>query len=129
LQKDLDRLGEWAAENAMKINPSKSKAFRFTRARVKDPLNYTLGGQLIPEASSCKCLGIILCSDLSWVDNVKYSVKKAWKALYFIMRLLKEGNSSTQSLADTTLVLPVIEYGVAFWDPYREEQIHALDRV
>jgi len=40
LQKDLDRLGEWAVENAMKLNPSKSKAFRFTRARVKDPLNY-----------------------------------------------------------------------------------------
>jgi len=37
-QKDLDRLGEWAVENAMKINRSKSKAIRFTRARVKDPL-------------------------------------------------------------------------------------------
>jgi len=35
LQKDLDRLGEWAVENAMRINPSKSKAVRFTRARVK----------------------------------------------------------------------------------------------
>jgi len=54
LQKDLDRLGEWAAENAMKINPSKCKAVRFTRAQVKEPLNYTLGDQLIPEASSCK---------------------------------------------------------------------------
>jgi hypothetical protein len=54
LQRDLNRLGEWAAENVMKINPSKSKAVRFTRARVKDPLNYTLGDQLIPEASSCK---------------------------------------------------------------------------
>jgi hypothetical protein len=31
---------EWAVENEMKINPSKSKAIRFTRARVKDPLNY-----------------------------------------------------------------------------------------
>jgi len=40
LQKDLDRLGEWAVENAMKINPSKSKAIHFMRARVKDPLNY-----------------------------------------------------------------------------------------
>jgi len=39
LQKDLNRLGEWAVENAMKINPSESKAIRFTRARVKDPLN------------------------------------------------------------------------------------------
>jgi len=54
LQKDLDRLGEWAVENAMKINPSKSKAVRFMRARVKDPLDYSLANTLIPEASSCK---------------------------------------------------------------------------
>jgi hypothetical protein len=26
LQTDLDRLGDWAVENEMKINPSKSKA-------------------------------------------------------------------------------------------------------
>ena len=65
LKKDLDRLGEWAAENAMKINPSKIMAIHFTRARVKDPLNYPLMDTLIPEASSCKCLGIILCSDLT----------------------------------------------------------------
>ena len=42
LQKDLDRLGEWAVENAMKINSSKSKAICFTTARVKDPPNYSL---------------------------------------------------------------------------------------
>jgi hypothetical protein len=57
LQRDLDRLWEWAAENVMNINQSKSKAVRFTRARVRDPLNYTLGDQLIPEMSSCKYLG------------------------------------------------------------------------
>jgi len=39
LQKFLDRLGEWAVEKAMKINPSKSMAIRFTKARVKGPLN------------------------------------------------------------------------------------------
>ena len=79
LQKDLDRLGEWAVENVMKINPSKSKAIRFTRARVKDPLNYLLMCTLIPETSSCKYLGIILRSDLSWADQVNYAVKQAWK--------------------------------------------------
>ena len=89
LQKDLDRLGEWAVENAMKINPSKSTAIRFTRARVKDPLNYSLMGTLIPEASSCKYLGIILSSDLSWEDQVNYTVKKAWTALHFTMGILK----------------------------------------
>jgi len=129
LQNGLDRLGEWAAENAMKINPSKCKAVRFTRARVKDPLNYTLGDQLIPEASSCKYLGIILRSDLSLAAHVKYTVKKAWKALHSIMRILKRGNSSTKSLASTTLVCPILEYGAACWDPYRKGKIHALDRV
>jgi hypothetical protein len=29
----------------MKINPNKSKALSFTRARVKDPLNYSLGAK------------------------------------------------------------------------------------
>ena len=51
---NLDRLGEWAVENGTKINPSKSKAVRFTRARLKDPLDYSLTNTLIPEASSCK---------------------------------------------------------------------------
>ena len=45
LQKDLDTLRKWTAENGMKINPGKSKAIRFRRARVKYPLGYSLGDQ------------------------------------------------------------------------------------
>ena len=56
LQGDVDRLGEWAVVNAMKINPSKSKAACLTRARVKDPLNYSLMGTLIPKTKRCKHL-------------------------------------------------------------------------
>jgi hypothetical protein len=128
LQEDLDRLGEWAAENAMKINPSKCKAVRLTKARVKNPLNYKIGDQLIPEASSRKYLGIIFRSDLSLAD-VNYTVKNVWKALHFIMLIHKKGNSVTKSLAYTTLVRPILKYGAACWDPYREGQIYALDRV
>jgi len=63
LQKDLDTLGEWAVENGMNINPDKSKG-------------YSLRGQKIPEASGCKYLGIILRSDLNWVDQVNYTAQK-----------------------------------------------------
>ena len=55
--------------------------------------------------------------------------KKGRKALQFIMCIVKKGNSNTKSLAHTTLVRPILEYWAACWDPYREEQIHALDRV
>jgi hypothetical protein len=129
LQKDLGRLGEWAVKNAMKINPSKSKAVRFTRTRVKDPLYYSLANTLIPEDSSCKYLGIILRIYLSWADQVNYTVKKAWKALHFTTRILKKGNSNTKSLAYISLVCPTLEYGASCWYPYREGQISALDRV
>ena len=76
-------------KNEMKINPSKSKSISFTRARIKDPLNYTLRDQKIPEDSCCKYLRIIIHSDLSWADQVNHTVQKAWKALHFVMRVVK----------------------------------------
>ena len=67
----------------LKINASKCKTVRFTRSRAKDPLNYTLADQLIPEESSCKYLGIILRSDLSFSDHVNYTVKKGLEGTTF----------------------------------------------
>jgi len=86
-------LGDRAEENEMKINLNKSKALSFTRARVKEPLNYSLGDQKIPEASCCKYeyLGIILRSDLSLADKVNYTVQKVWRTLHFVMRIVKKG--------------------------------------
>ena len=43
LQTDLDRLGERAEENEIKINPNKCKALSFTRARGKDRCIIPLG--------------------------------------------------------------------------------------
>jgi hypothetical protein len=83
---DLNRLREWAVENEIIIYPAKSKAL----------LNYSLRDIVIPEASSCKYLGIILRSDLSWADQVNYKMKKkAWKTLHFTMRILKKGHRNT----------------------------------
>ena len=129
LQKNLDSLVWWEFENVMKINPSKCKIIRFTIARVKGPLNYSLKDTLISEASSCKYLGIILNSDLSSADQVNYAVKKTWKTLHFAMRIFEKGNSNSKSLAYISLVLPIHEYGVACWDPYREGLISALNTV
>jgi hypothetical protein len=76
-----------------------------------DALFTLLRDIVIQEASSCKYLGVILRSDLIWADQVNYMVKKSWKALHFTMRILKKGNSNTKSLAYTSLVRPILEYG------------------
>ena len=43
LQSDLNRFGEWAVENEMKIKPGKSKAVSFTKVRLKEGIRYYLG--------------------------------------------------------------------------------------
>jgi ribosomal protein L15E len=45
------------------------------------------------------------------------------------MRLLKRGNNNTKRLVYTALVRPILEYGAVCWDPYREGQVRALNRV
>jgi len=81
-------IGEWVVENEMKINPGKNKAVSFTKVRGKERIRYYFGDQLIPEASSFKYLGIITRSDLNWAD-VNYTLRNAWKTLYFMMLILK----------------------------------------
>ena len=49
----------------MKINPGKSKAVSFTKAKLKERIRYYFGDQLIPGASSFKYLGIIISSILT----------------------------------------------------------------
>ena len=87
---------------------------------MKDPLNCSLADQKIPEASCCKYLGIIIWSDLSWAEQVNYMVQKAWRALHFVMHIVKMGKS---------LVRPNFEHRAVCWDPYRECQISASDCV
>jgi len=63
------------------------------------------------------------------VDQVNCTVQKAWKAVHFVMCVLKKGNNGTKSIAYTSLVCPVLEYGSSCWDPCIEGQINVLDRV
>jgi hypothetical protein len=56
-------------------------------------------------------------------------VQKAWRALHFLMRVVKNGNKNMKSIACKSLVRAILEYGAACWDPYSECHLNALDRV
>jgi len=70
LQTHLNKSGDWAVENELKVNPSKSKTVSFTEASLKKRIRYYFEDQLIPEASSFKYLGIIIRSDQNGADHV-----------------------------------------------------------
>ncbi|KAJ4449513.1 hypothetical protein ANN_00913 [Periplaneta americana] len=129
LQNDLNRINDWAIANKMKINSLKSKAISFTRKRYKIVTSYTLGGETIPEVNKCKYLGITFSSDLGWGKHVTDIAGKAWRALHFVMRVLRKGSDKSKEIAYKSLVRPVMEYGAACWDPYRLEHIKTLEKI
>ena len=45
------------------------------------------------------------------------------------MCILKKGNNNMERLAYMALVRLIFQYGVMCWDPYRESQVSALNRV
>ncbi|KAJ4438086.1 hypothetical protein ANN_14025 [Periplaneta americana] len=129
LQNDLNRINDWAIANKMKINSLKNKAISFTRKRNQIIASYTLGGETIPEVNKCKYLGITFSSDLGWGEHVTDTVGKAWRALHFVMRVLRKGSDKSKEIAYKSLVRPVMEYGAACWDPYRLEHVKTLEKI
>jgi hypothetical protein len=45
------------------------------------------------------------------------------------MCILKKGNNNMKRLTYTSLAHQILQYGVAYWDFYREGQINVLDWV
>lgn len=70
-----------------------------------------------------------LNSKLSWGEHVDNVTGKAWRALHFIMRILRKASPKSREIAYLTLVRPLMEYGTTCWDPYRIYQINSLERI
>jgi hypothetical protein len=67
--------------------------------------------------------------DISWAHEVNLNGVKSLKCALFNNAYRWKGNSSTKSLAYTSLVFPIIEYAAVCWDSYRDRQINSLHRV
>ena len=104
-----------------------SRLYYLGTCKRQKKVRYYVGAQLILEASSFKYSGIITCSELKWADHVSYTLRKAWKALHFILRILENENNNTKCLGYTALVRMILEYGGVCWDPYSEGKVSALN--
>ncbi|KAJ4448312.1 hypothetical protein ANN_10327 [Periplaneta americana] len=82
-----------------------------------------------PPGSLKANLGITFSSDLGWGEYVTDTAGKAWRALHFVMRVLRKGSDKSKEIAYKSLVRPVMEYGAACWDPYRLEHIKTLENI
>ena len=83
LQCDLNSLSHWCQNNHLSFIASKCCALQFINRPVS-PVHGTLNGLPLNITNSCKDLGVLFSSDLSWSSHYQAITTKAYQTLGLI---------------------------------------------
>ena len=86
LQFDIQALERWGSQSGLSFNASKSFLMRFCNRSPLASVDYSLKDSVIFCVSSCRDLGVIFSSDLSWTEHYKVISRNAYNQLYVIKR-------------------------------------------
>ena len=119
--------------NKMKINKSKTKVMKFTRARKLDfPLEVSFSDNINLEfLTEVKLLGIMITNNLSWQANTNYICEKAMQKMW-LLRNMKNSGLSHKELLDAYCkeVRSILELAVPVWhSSLTKKQQTQIDRM
>jgi hypothetical protein len=129
LQKDLDKLTEWAEQWQMKFNPSKCYVLRITSKKNPVIHHHKMLGQELETVDHNPYLGLELTSTFSWDHHINNIKSKANKQLGFLRRNLGKCPLKIKRQAYISLVRPHLEYASSVWDPHLQKHIDGIEMV
>ena len=122
LQRDIDRLGNWARKWGMRFQPVKCNMMQLTNKNLnKIQASYTLGGTVLENVDNIKYLGVTITNDLKWNTHISNICTKANRTLGFLRRTLFSCPQNVKEAAYKGMVRPIFEYGSSVWDPHPDK--------
>ena len=114
LQQDLNKISEWCNKWGFIINTNKTTGIVFTNKKI-NILNIKLkiNGELIKFENTCRLLGVIMDSHLTWTPHRNYIVEKSNKGLNLMRCLSGTGWGSSKRVLLTlhkSLILSNLDY-------------------
>ena len=129
IAQDLKRVAEWCCANRLLINPHKTKFMLFgTRQLVGRLNNITipfLGNDLSP-SSSCKDLGVVFDSSLSFNDHIEYLSSSLLGKLCQVNRVRHLFTKDVLLVILNSLVFSKLFYCSTVWSGTSQQNIYKL---
>ena len=130
LQEDLYRLERYCALNHLDLNPSKCNVITYTRKRNVVLFDYRLKATRLQRDNTTRDLGVYHDSKLLFDTHIDKIVKKASRALGFVMRTSRDfKNVKTLKILYCAFVRSNLEYASQVWNPIYLKYINRIEGI
>jgi len=130
LNRDLQRLCEWATQWLVTFNPSKTRYMIISKKLL--PQNYDplfLDGKQLERAQSHTQLGITFNAKMTWDDHIRNKCTVASKRITVLKRLHNRVPRETKLTIYKSFIRPVLEYGNVLFDNCNAALSEMLENV
>ena len=130
LQKAVDDVSTWFSAWLLSVNSAKSAVMVLRSSKMRHfSVGTSIGGQVLPQVSTHRHLGLILHECLSWSPHIQSVVTKVSQRLGLLFRLRNQLPALVTRELYVTCIRPVLEYSSIVWSGLSQTDSSRLERL